>query len=147
MTTWLIDKSALVRLAVSPDAATWATRIQRGLVRVSTLTRLEIGFSARSATELRQSTTRPPLASMPIERLTVTATSPSWIGRCSRTDCHKGSMDGVPFLPDRMDGSSRCKDSPARRDDPDFGVRHPLIDSGNWDDWPNIRGTRPADGD
>ena len=71
MTTWLIDKSALVRLAASPDAAAWATRIQRGLVRISTLTRLEIGFSARSANELRQSTTRPPLASMPIEYLTL----------------------------------------------------------------------------
>jgi predicted nucleic acid-binding protein len=70
VTTWLIDKSALVRLAASPDAATWATRIQRGLVRISTLTRLEIGFSARSANELRQSTTRPPLASMPVEYLT-----------------------------------------------------------------------------
>jgi predicted nucleic acid-binding protein len=71
VTTWLIDKSALVRLAASPDAATWATRIQRGLVRISTLTRLEIGFSARSANELRQSTTRPPLASMPVEYLTL----------------------------------------------------------------------------
>ncbi len=71
MTTWLIDKSALVRLAASPDAATWATRIQRGLVRISTLTRLEIGFSARSANELRHSATRPPLASMPVEYLTL----------------------------------------------------------------------------
>jgi predicted nucleic acid-binding protein len=70
VTTWLIDKSALVRLAASPDAATWASRIQRGLVRISTLTRLEVGFSARSANELRQSTTRPPLASMPVEYLT-----------------------------------------------------------------------------
>ena len=70
MTTWLIDKSALVRLAASSDTATWATRIQRGLVRISTLTRLEVGFSARSATELRQSAARPPLASMPVEYLT-----------------------------------------------------------------------------
>ena len=70
MTTWLIDKSALVRLAASPDAATWATRIQRGLVRISTVTRLEVGFSARSANELRQSTAKPPLASMPVEYLT-----------------------------------------------------------------------------
>jgi predicted nucleic acid-binding protein len=68
--TWLIDKSALIRLAASPDAATWATRIQRGLVRISTLTRLEVGFSARSANELRQSTAKPPLASMPVEYLT-----------------------------------------------------------------------------
>ena len=70
MTTWLIDKSALVRLATSPDAATWATRIQRGLVRISTVTRLEIGFSARSADDLRLSTAKPPLASMPVEYLT-----------------------------------------------------------------------------
>jgi hypothetical protein len=70
VTTWLIDKSALVRLASSPDAVLWATRIQRGLVRISTLTRLEIGFSARSATDLRRSKTSPPLASMPIECLT-----------------------------------------------------------------------------
>ncbi len=70
MTTWLIDKSALVRLAASPDAANWATRIQRGLVRISTVTRLEVGFSARSADELRLSSTKPPLASMPVEYLT-----------------------------------------------------------------------------
>lgn len=70
MTIWLIDKSALVRLAASPDAATWANRIQRGLVRISTVTRLEVGFSARSANELLQSTSKPPLASLPVEYLT-----------------------------------------------------------------------------
>ena len=48
MTTWLIDKSALARLAVSPDAAEWAARIERGLVRITTVTRLEVGYSARS---------------------------------------------------------------------------------------------------
>ena len=70
MTAWLIDKSALVRLASSPDAEEWASRISRGLVRISTLTRLEIGFSARSATDLRQSRAGPPLTSMPVEYLT-----------------------------------------------------------------------------
>jgi hypothetical protein len=70
MTTWLIDKSALVRLAFSPDAATWATRIQRGLVRISTVTRLEVGYSARSGADLRQSSAKSPLASMPVEYLT-----------------------------------------------------------------------------
>jgi predicted nucleic acid-binding protein len=70
VTTWLIDKSALVRLAASPDADIWATRIQRGLVRISTVTRLEVGFSARSADDLRLSTTKPPLASLPVEYLT-----------------------------------------------------------------------------
>lgn len=70
MTTWLIDKSALARLAASPDAATWATRIQQGLVRISTVTRLEVGYSARSANDLRQSAAKSPLASMPVEYLT-----------------------------------------------------------------------------
>lgn len=70
MTTWLIDKSALVRLAVSPDAAEWASRIERGLVRITTVTRLEIGYSARSGQELRSALRQPPLASMPVEYLT-----------------------------------------------------------------------------
>jgi predicted nucleic acid-binding protein len=70
VTTWLIDKSALVRLATSPDAGEWASRIQRGLVRISTVTRLEVGFSARSADDLRTSIDQPPLASMPTEYMT-----------------------------------------------------------------------------
>ena len=70
VTGWLIDKSALVRLAASPDAAEWASRIGRGLVRISTLTRLEVGFSARSAGDLRRSLTEPPLSAMPSEYLT-----------------------------------------------------------------------------
>ncbi len=73
VTAWLIDKSALVRLAQSDDASEWASRIQRGLVRITTATRLEIGFSARSVEELRASIGRPPLASMPIEYLTPAA--------------------------------------------------------------------------
>jgi hypothetical protein len=42
---WLIDKSALVRLADSPDATEWANRIERGLARITTVTRLEVGYS------------------------------------------------------------------------------------------------------
>jgi predicted nucleic acid-binding protein len=68
--SWLIDKSALVRLAASPDRAEWATRIERGLVRVTTVTRLEVGYSARSGDDLRLWLRRPPLASMPVEYLT-----------------------------------------------------------------------------
>ena len=67
---WLIDKSALVRLAGSPDAAQWANRIARGLVRISTLTRLEIGYSARSGPDLRSGLQRSPLSVMPVEYLT-----------------------------------------------------------------------------
>jgi predicted nucleic acid-binding protein len=72
VTTWLIDKSALVRLAQSPDAEEWATRIERGLVRICTVTRLEVGFSARSIEDLRAGFDRPPLAGMPVEYLTPT---------------------------------------------------------------------------
>jgi len=70
VTTWLIDKSALVRLPASPDAAEWASRIERGLVRITTVTRLEVGYSARSGPELRSGLRQPPLASMPVEYLT-----------------------------------------------------------------------------
>jgi predicted nucleic acid-binding protein len=70
MTTWLIDKSALVRLAASTDAAEWAVRIERGLVRITTVTRLEAGYSARSGPELRAGLRQPPLSSMPVEYLT-----------------------------------------------------------------------------
>ena len=67
VTDWLIDKSALVRLAASPDPARWAERIERGLIRISTVTRLEVGYSARSGDDLRTSLRLPPLASMPVE--------------------------------------------------------------------------------
>jgi predicted nucleic acid-binding protein len=70
VTTWLIDKSALVRLGASPDAAQWASRIERGLVRITTVTRLEVGYSSRSGPDLRAGFRRPPLASMPVEYLT-----------------------------------------------------------------------------
>jgi hypothetical protein len=72
MTDWLIDKSALTRLAGSPEAEQWAERIERGLVRIATVTRLEVGFSARSGPELRNAIQQPPLASMPVEYLTPT---------------------------------------------------------------------------
>ncbi len=67
LTGWLIDTSALARLGGNPDAAAWAERIDRGLVRISTVTRLEVGYSARSGLDLRAAVQRPPLASMPIE--------------------------------------------------------------------------------
>jgi predicted nucleic acid-binding protein len=70
VTTWLIDKSALVRLGGSPDAAEWAARIERALIRIATVTRLEVGYSARSGPLLRTGLTSPPLAQMPVEYLT-----------------------------------------------------------------------------
>ena len=67
---WLADKSALVRLGHSRDADEWAARIERGLVRISTVTRLEVGYSARSGPELGRLFSTPPLTSMPVEYLT-----------------------------------------------------------------------------
>jgi predicted nucleic acid-binding protein len=70
VTDWLIDKSALVRLGASPDGADWASRIERGLVRITTVTRLEIGYSARSGADLRAELRQPPLSAMPVEYFT-----------------------------------------------------------------------------
>lgn len=72
VTDWLIDKSALVRLGDSPDAEEWANRIERGLVRITTMTRLEIGYSARSAAQARSAFSTPPISAMPVEYLTPT---------------------------------------------------------------------------
>jgi predicted nucleic acid-binding protein len=67
VTDWLIDKSALVRLEGSADAAQWAARIERGLIRIATVTRLAVGYSARSGPDLRAELRQPPLAVMPVE--------------------------------------------------------------------------------
>lgn len=70
VTTWLIDKSAYTRLPESPDAQVWVERIDRGVVRISTVTRLEIGYSFRTAIQARSESVSPPLALMPVEYLT-----------------------------------------------------------------------------
>jgi predicted nucleic acid-binding protein len=70
VTEWLIDKSALVRLGGSADAHQWVSRIDRGLVRISTVTRLEVGYSSRDGADLRTSWARMPLAAMPVEFMT-----------------------------------------------------------------------------
>lgn len=68
VTNWLIDKSALTRINAASDE--WLARIQRGLVRISTVTLLEIGFSTRSGADHRSTLGEPPVSSMPIEHLT-----------------------------------------------------------------------------
>lgn len=70
VTTWLIDKSAYTRLAKSPDAQAWIDRIERGMVRISIVTRLEVGYSFRTATQAHIESVSPPLALMPVEYLT-----------------------------------------------------------------------------
>lgn len=64
---WLIDKSAITRLHAVANADEWAARIDRGLVRISSVTLLEIGYSARSAADHAEVLDEPPVASMPIE--------------------------------------------------------------------------------
>ena len=72
MTSWLLDKSAFVRLQLDQvvDAEVWKARIDRGLVRISTITRLELGYSARTGAEGREGFRQPPVSLMPVERIT-----------------------------------------------------------------------------
>lgn len=67
MTEWLIDTSALLRIPLSPDGPEWVERVQRGLVRISSVTRLEIGYAARSGPDLRGTVRRSPVSLMPLE--------------------------------------------------------------------------------
>lgn len=70
MTTWLIDKSAYVRVGRAADAEAWTERIDRGLIRICMVTRLELGYSARTASDLRSEIEALPLVAMPVEYLT-----------------------------------------------------------------------------
>lgn len=67
---WLVDKSAYVRLAHSVEPDLWFDRIEHGAVSVATVTLLELGFSARSATDWRTGIQRPPVSKLLIEMLT-----------------------------------------------------------------------------
>src|SRR5690606_16639790 len=64
---WLVDKSAITRLHAASDSEEWAARIDRGLVRIASVTLLEIGYSARSGVDHAEALDTPPVASMPIE--------------------------------------------------------------------------------
>ena len=70
VTRWLIDKSALTCINSASDE--WLSRIQRGLVRISTVTLLEIGFATRNGAEHRVTLGEPPVSSMNVEHLTPT---------------------------------------------------------------------------
>lgn len=67
--SWLVDASAYWRLGSCLESEEWASRIQRGLVRIAAVTLLELGYSSRRAGDLRQERSRPPLALMPVEML------------------------------------------------------------------------------
>lgn len=74
MTTgpWLIDKSALARLATTSHSE-WNRRIERGFVRIATVTLLEVGYSARTAEHHHDAVSTPPVSLMPVEYLTPAA--------------------------------------------------------------------------
>lgn len=64
---WLVDKSALPWLGVGPDAHGWRDRVSRGLVRITTVTLLEVGYSARNGPGWTDLVHGPPLDAMPVE--------------------------------------------------------------------------------
>jgi predicted nucleic acid-binding protein len=70
LTGWLIDKSALARLGQSAEGELWADRIDRGMVAICTVTRLEVGYSARSAADLREMLRTPPMSAFLVEYFT-----------------------------------------------------------------------------
>lgn len=95
---WLIDKSALVRLGDSAHIDVWAERIERGLVRIATVTLLEIGYSARTAAELRAGLHEPPVGSMPVEYATPTAENRAVEVLASLADSGHHRAPSVPDL-------------------------------------------------
>lgn len=99
LNAWLVDKSALTRLRLSPDAQEWLARIDRGLVRITAASLLEIGFSARSASDVHLLRQRPPVANMPVEYLTPAAEDRAVEVQSSLAD---RGMHRAPSVPDLL---------------------------------------------
>lgn len=98
VTSWLIDKSALVRLSAGEDAQLWAERIGRGLVRIATVTLLEVGYSARSGPDLREAARCPPMSLMPVEFLAPAAERRAVEVQMVLADQGRHRAPGVPDL-------------------------------------------------
>jgi predicted nucleic acid-binding protein len=99
LNNWLIDKSALTRLAESPERKLWTERINSGSVHLSTMTRLEVGYSARSSKDLESAFTSPPLAKMPIEGVTPAIEELAWqtLRQLAKRGLHR-----APSIPDLL---------------------------------------------
>lgn len=69
-TRWVIDKSAFARLSQSRDPEEWARRTERGLVQVTTVTLLEIGYSARAVGDWQRALRGPPIQFFPVVPMT-----------------------------------------------------------------------------
>jgi predicted nucleic acid-binding protein len=83
--------------------AEWASRIQHGLVRITTETRLEVGFSARSAGELRASIGKSPLAFMPVEYMTPSIEDRAVAVQAALAD---RGQHRAPSIPDLLDAAT-----------------------------------------
>lgn len=97
--SWLIDKSALARLSESSQRKLWAERINAGSVHLSTMTRLEVGYSARSSKDLEVAFTSPPLVNMPIEGVTPAIEELAWqtLRQLAKRGHHR-----APSIPDLL---------------------------------------------
>lgn len=100
VTHWLLDKSAYVRMQSGRVANIdqWNARIERGLVHLSTVTRLELGFSARSGAAARESFELPPLSLMPIEHLTPAIEDRAWEVQLLLADRGQHRAPSIPDL-------------------------------------------------
>lgn len=100
VTNWLIDKSAYARMQLgqAAHAEEWNARIERGLVRLSTVTRLQLGFSARSGEAGRGVFGLPPLSLMPIEHLTPAMEDRAWEVQMLLADRGQHRAASIPDL-------------------------------------------------
>ena len=97
--SWIIDASALYRLPDSSQSALWRERIERGLVQISSITRLEVGYSARSAKDLEDTFSTPPFSMMPVQGLTPAIEELAW--QTLRQLAKKGEHR-APSIPDLL---------------------------------------------
>lgn len=97
---WLVDKSAYVRMQTGDTARIdeWNDRIERGLVRLSTVTRLQLGFSARSGDAGRRAFGVPPLSLMPFEHLTPAMEDRAWQVQMLLADRGQHRAPSIPDL-------------------------------------------------
>jgi predicted nucleic acid-binding protein len=100
VTSWLVDKSAYVRMQMGQAAtiAEWNSRIERGLLHLSTMTRLELGFAARSGNAGREAFGLPPLSLMPIEYLTPAMEDRAWEVQMLLADRAQHRAPSIPDL-------------------------------------------------
>lgn len=100
VSSWLVDKSAYVSMQAG-DAARIEEcngRIERGLLRLSTVTRLELGFSARSGDAGRKAFGMPPLSLMPVEHLSPAMEDRAWEVQMLLADRGRHRAPSIPEL-------------------------------------------------